>query len=127
MLGSPSKVCLWLSSRPIPKDTKLLEAVEALTAWAQERPRNWHPEIPRGARCFVFRADTESTCERGRRARRRRFSGGSGQAEPPLDRLLIATNIAMGQTLESTLADLTFRALLNLFCTPCRSLGSAMG
>eukprot|EP00969_Alexandrium_andersonii_P363206 15461407-Alexandrium_andersonii.AAC.1 len=38
-------------------------------------PRNWHPELPRGAFCAVVHADAESAYEKGRRARRRRFSG----------------------------------------------------
>eukprot|EP00969_Alexandrium_andersonii_P121469 5369315-Alexandrium_andersonii.AAC.1 len=41
------------------------------------------PEAPEGAFCAVFRADAESADERGWRARRRRFSGGSGGRSPP--------------------------------------------
>eukprot|EP00969_Alexandrium_andersonii_P240993 10639758-Alexandrium_andersonii.AAC.1 len=41
------------------------------------------PEALEGAVCTVFRADSESDDEAGRRARRRRFSRGSGGAEPP--------------------------------------------
>eukprot|EP00969_Alexandrium_andersonii_P360564 15455639-Alexandrium_andersonii.AAC.1 len=62
---------------------KRLHAFEPGTARAHERPRNRSLKIWRGAFCLVVRADAESAAEAGRRARQRRFSGGSGGAETP--------------------------------------------
>eukprot|EP00969_Alexandrium_andersonii_P080563 3551129-Alexandrium_andersonii.AAC.1 len=54
------------------------------TARAQKRPRHRSPKLSRGAFRTVFRADAESADERGRRARRRRLSGGvRGAVAPP--------------------------------------------
>eukprot|EP00969_Alexandrium_andersonii_P313598 13855010-Alexandrium_andersonii.AAC.1 len=63
---------------------KSLEAFEPGTSRAQKRPQLWSPKLWRGALCAVCRVDPKSADERGRRARRRRFSGGvRGGGSPP--------------------------------------------
>eukprot|EP00969_Alexandrium_andersonii_P029228 1275689-Alexandrium_andersonii.AAC.1 len=49
----------------------------------QEGPRNWRPELSRGAFCANVRAEAASVDGVGRWVRRRRLPGGSVGAETP--------------------------------------------
>eukprot|EP00969_Alexandrium_andersonii_P195037 8615923-Alexandrium_andersonii.AAC.1 len=55
---------------------KALQAFEPGTARAKKRPQNWSLKLWRGGFCAAVRADAETPNETGRRACRRRFSGG---------------------------------------------------